>query len=145
MLATQIRLFVLSLGSDIRISIGLGDINEPADKLNTSTSQAFVFSGHSLDRMKIKDRFVFKSADSTLDSDIAVATESVTAIINSWTLNRTKIALYMILGTSRKDICSKFNIKNATLSKTMSSANYHTLKMILDWAENKIKSYLSVC
>jgi hypothetical protein len=145
MLATQIRIFVLSLESDIRISIGLGNINEPGDRLNTSTGQAFVFSGHSLDNMKTKSRFVFKSASTTLDSDIAVATESITAIINSWTLNRTKTVLYMMLGTSREDVCKKFNIKNATLSKTLRSANYSTLKMILGWAENKINSYLNVC
>ena len=145
MLATQIRIFVLSLESDIRISIGLGNINEPGERLNTSTGQAFVFSGHSLDNMKIKSRFVFKSASKTLDSDIAVATESITAIINNWTLNRTKTVLYMMLGTSREDVCKKFNIKNVTLSKTLSSANYSTLKMILEWAENKINSYLSIC
>ena len=144
-LAAQIRIFVLSLESDIRISIGLGNINEPGDRLNTSTGQAFVFSGHSLDNMKTKSRFVFKSASTTLDSDIAVATESITAIINSWTLNRTKTVLYMILGTSREEVCKKFNIKNVTLSKTLSSANYSTLKMILEWAENKINSYLNVC
>jgi hypothetical protein len=148
-LAAYIRAYVISMTPsqnsrlyDIRISVGIGDVNTASDKLTTSTGQAFVFSGHALDRMKNKERFVFKSSYDELDRDMTIVTDMLTVIINHWTLNRTKIVLEMLLGTSREDICRKFNIGNPTLSTTLTNANYSELKRLLEWAEIKIKRQL---
>jgi hypothetical protein len=73
---------------------------------------------------------------------MTIVTDMLTVIINHWTLNRTKIVLEMLLGTSREDICRKFNIGNPTLSTTLTNANYSELKRLLEWAEIKIKRQL---
>lgn len=144
-LATTIRVFVLSLESDIRISIGVGDADTAENSIKVSSGQAFTFSGHALDNMKIRERLVFKSSSDNLDADIRIGINMITALINLWTLNRTKIVLHMLLGISRENICKKFKFCNPTLSKALLGAGYPELKDTLDWAGNKIASYISVC
>ena len=144
-LAIIIRVFVLSLGSDIRISIGIGDIDITEKEIKISSGQAFVFSGHSLDSMKSRDRLIFKSPYEKLDVDINVVNNIMMALINMWTLNRSKIMLHLLLGISRDEICKKFGFGNPTLSKTLLGAGYPELKDSIQWAENKINSYLNVC
>ena len=72
-LATLIRTFVISSSPkpaqryDVRISIGLGTADKLDSKIILSNGPAFIFSGHGLDKIKIKERLVFKSGDEQLN------------------------------------------------------------------------------
>ena len=146
-LATLIRTFVISSSPtptqryDVRISIGLGTADKLDSKVTLSNGQAFIFSGHGLDKIKIKERLVFKSGDEQLNSDMFISTTALSVIISQWTLKRAKIALAMMLGESRDDICKKFNILTTTLSTSLSGSNYSEMQKIIKWSEDRIKMY----
>ena len=147
-LATLIRTFVISSSPtptqryDVRISIGLGTADKLDSKVTLSNGQAFIFSGHGLDKIKIKERLVFKSGDEQLNSDMFISTTALSVIISQWTLKRAKIALAMMLGESRDDICKKFNILTTTLSTSLSGSNYSEMQKIIKWSEDRIKMYI---
>jgi actin-like ATPase involved in cell morphogenesis len=146
-LATLIRTFVISSSPtptqryDVRISIGLGTADKLDSKVTLSNGQAFIFSGHGLDKIKIKERLVFKSGDEQLNSDMFISTTALSVIISQWTLKRAKIALAMMLGESREDICKKFKILTTTLSTSLSGSNYSEMQKIIEWSEDRIKIY----
>ena len=87
-LATLIRTFVISSSPtptqryDVRISIGLGTADKLDSKVTLSNGQAFIFSGHGLDKIKIKERLVFKSGDEQLNSDMFISTTALSVIIS---------------------------------------------------------------
>ena len=146
-LAALIRTFVISSSPtptqryDVRISIGLGTADKLDNKVTLSNGPAFIFSGHSLDKIKIKERLVFKSGDEQLNSDMFISTTALSVIISQWTLKRAKIVLAMMLGESRDDICKKFNILTTTLSTSLSGSNYSEMQKIIKWSEDRIKMY----
>ena len=146
-LATLIRTFVISSSPtptqryDVRISIGLGTADKLDSKVTLSNGQAFIFSGHGLDKIKIKERLVFKSGDEQLNSDMFISTTALSVIISQWTLKRAKIALAMMLGESREDICKKFKILTTTLSTSLRGSNYSEMQKIIEWSEDRIKMY----
>ena len=146
-LATLIRTFVISSSPtptqryDVRISIGLGTADKLDSKVTLSNIQAFIFSGHGLDKIKIKERLVFKSGDEQLNSDMFISTTALSVIISQWTLKRAKIALAMMLGESRDDICKKFKILATTLSTSLSGSNYSEMQKIIEWSEDRIKMH----
>ena len=106
-----------------------------------SNGQAFIFSGHGLDKIKIKERLVFKSGDRQLNSDMFISTTALSVIISQWTLKRAKIALAMMLGETRDDICKKFKILATTLSTSLSGSNYSEMQKIIEWSEDRIKMH----
>jgi hypothetical protein len=87
-LAILIRTFVISSSPtptqryDVRISIGLGTADKLDNKVTLSNGQAFIFSGHGLDKIKIKERLVFKSGDEQLNSDLFMSTTALSVIIS---------------------------------------------------------------
>ena len=146
-LATLIRTFVISSSPtptqryDVRISIGLGTADKLDSKVTLSNGKAFIFSGHGLDKIKIKERLVFKSGDEQLNSDMFISTTALSVIISQWTLKRAKIALAMMLGETRNDICKKFKILATTLSTSLSGSNYSEMQKIIKWSEDRIKMH----
>ena len=148
-LATLIRALVVQSSVDIRhmydvrISIGLGDINPLNDKVTTSNGQAFTYSGHQLDKMKVRERLVFKSPNKTLNEDMTISSSMISVIISQWTLKRANIIFYMLCNVSREDICSQFHVSNSGLSAFLTASNYYELLNALQWSEERIKMFVS--
>ena len=70
-----------------------------------------------------------------------ISTTALSVIISQWTLKRAKIALAMMLGESRDDICKKFKFLTTTLSTSLSGSNYSEMQKIIKWSEDRIKMY----
>lgn len=124
---------------DIRISISIGVTNPLNSTLGTSNGTAFVDSGHGLDAMKKNERFVFNSQDKALNAFMNVGIVAITQIMQTWTLNKTKIMLYVLCGISREKTCIKFGIAQSTLSTTIKNSNFYDMKRVLDCTEQYIK------
>jgi hypothetical protein len=50
--ALLIRLTLIAVGSDCRLSIGIGEVDNPRSQISVSTGQAFVLSGRGLEPLK---------------------------------------------------------------------------------------------
>lgn len=146
-LSALMRAFIISLSPgtglwDVRISVGLGTLDSIDRRVTLSSGTAFVNSGRGLDKMKKRERLVFKSPSKNLDADLNLSASMITIIISSWTLKRAKICLHAMLGHSRDSICGKFNISNTTLSSVLSASNYTEFRKALEWSETQIKNYM---
>ena len=119
----------------------MGDANNIDERVTLSSGKAFIYSGHALDKMKIKERLVLMTGSSMLNSDMYVATTALSIIISQWTLKRAKTALMMMLGETRDNICKKMEIIETTLSTALTGSNYSEVQKILKWSEDKIKRY----
>lgn len=69
---------------DVRVSIGLGDIDFEADRISESNGSAFLRSGRSFDNMKDKELLVFSTGDETADRTLNLLARFASLSMDNW-------------------------------------------------------------
>lgn len=129
---------------DARISIGIGRVNQPAQKVVESTGEAFELSGNQLDRIKgSQDRICLTSAWQGLNRQFEVLAKLSDAIISRWTLNSSEAAYrYLLFKETQQQIAKALGISQPAVHKRLSIANVDAVEMMLNYLHLTIKEQL---
>ncbi len=129
---------------DARISIGIGHVDNPANKVVESTGEAFELSGKQLDDMKpSQDRIRLVSTWEILNHQFEAMAKLGDAIISRWTLSSCEAAYrHLLFGETQTQIAQQLKISQPAVHKRLNIANIDAIESMINYLNLTIKKQI---
>lgn len=126
-------------GLDVRVSIGIGEIDYQAPRISGSNGSAFVRSGRTFDKMKEKQYLAFCTGDEKLDKTLNLFARFASLIMDNWSITTAGTAQVLLENTSwnQQQVAEKMKINQSAVSQNKNRAQ---LDLLLD-----MDGYYSTC
>lgn len=111
---------------DVRIAIGLGEVNIIENNIAISTGSALTRSGELLDSLKEQEQNIMVRSDRTLDVYMNAVLKMALLYLDNWTENAAAV-VYDLLnnpGMTQEELGKKLGIQQATASRRLNRANW---------------------
>jgi hypothetical protein len=123
---------------DIRISIGLGAVEEPVDTLSTAKGEAFVLSGRVLDEMgKTGGRLMITINDPLNNIAFSILADYINSIYRQMTAKQAEVIEELLKGENQQQVADKLNKSKSTISQHVTAGRWEEI-------EELIKKYTSL-
>ena len=128
-------------GLDVRISIGLGQVDFQGNAVTLSNGSAFVNSGRAFDQLKDKRRSLILSSDNQdLTDDLNMTLQLAEALLSHWTRSSAE-AINQILkkpGISQIELSKILGITQPSVSSRLRVAHADEILALIDYYSNRI-------
>ena len=142
LLKTAVRkLKVGSKNLDIRIAIGIGNIDNKRNSIDESFGEAYIYSGRSLDNMKNDKRvFVAKTNNEAVNKELDVELTLLESIMSGWKSTSAEVLYYTLLGFNETEIAEKLNISQSAINQRKKIAGWVAVETLVKRYEKLIKT-----
>ncbi|SCY12090.1 SatD family (SatD) [Nonlabens sp. Hel1_33_55] len=112
---------------DVRIAIGIGNIQIAENNIAISTGSALTRSGELLDSLKKKGQNIMVRSDHQLDKYMNTALKMAMLYMDDWTENAAAIVYEQLSHPewTQEELGKKLGIQQATASRRLTRANWH--------------------
>jgi hypothetical protein len=118
---------------DIRITIGIGTVEEPVKDLGTARGDAFTLSGREMDQLeKSGPRLSIRCKDAFTDTGFSAISLFMDYILNKMTVKQAEVVHILLHGLTQAKVAKKLGKTQSTVSKHASSANWNELVRLLE-------------
>jgi len=126
--------------SDVRISIGIGDVKTPVRALRTAKGEAFILSGRTFDEMaKTHRRLAMTSANPLANEGLQVIADYLNAIFDVMTGKQAEVIFELLKGEIQKTVAKKIKKTKSTVHQRITSGRWPEIEKLLGQYENIIK------
>lgn len=127
------------LETDIRISIGLGNVTMPVNDLRTAKGEAFLLSGRQFDEIALSDeRLALTTANELGNIGLKVIAAYINSIFISMTNKQAEVVFELLKGEMQQDIAQKLNKTKSTIHQRQTSARWPEIENLLLQYENLV-------
>ena len=137
-----VRLTLLSLGHDCKISIGIGAVSNLRADVKSASGPAFTLSGTGLDQMPAGQKLSFHSQISPLEYILQVPLQLLDTMLSAVTARQAEALLLFLLApaASHEDIASKMGTSRANVTKLLNNThlNYQLLQQFQHYCQQHI-------
>ena len=135
------KLKVDSKNLDIRIAIGVGNIDNKRNSIDESFGEAYIYSGRSLDNMKNDRRvFVAKTNNTVIDEELDVELILLEAIMSGWKTTSAEVLYYTLLGFNETEIAERLNVSQSAINQRKKTAGWVAVEALVNRYEKLIKT-----
>ncbi len=125
--------------SDVRISIGIGQVKGPVKTLSTSKGEAFVLSGRAFDEIaKSNKRLVIDTDNSLAKEGLQVIADYINAIFKVMTGKQATVIFELLKGQPQQVVAKKLKKSKSTIHQHVSSGRWPEIEKLLQQYENII-------
>jgi hypothetical protein len=118
---------------DIRISIGIGEIEYLKDVLSLSDGTALQYSGRELDKMKSKgQKMSIVTKNKEINRELDVELKLLNAIIDKWTPMSAEVAYYLLQGFKETETSGLLKISQSAINQRKRTANWEVIESMMD-------------
>jgi hypothetical protein len=119
--------------SDVRISIGLGEVQHPIENLASAKGEAFVLSGRALDSLeKTEGRLVIITENNALANlAFTVMADYINSIYKQMTAKQAEVILELLKGETQQQVADKLNRSKSTISQHVTAGRWDEIENIL--------------
>ncbi|WP_158860182.1 transcriptional regulator [Lunatibacter salilacus] len=130
---------------DVRLGIGLGEINYTAKKITESNGTAFIHSGEVFEQLsKMNQEMAIKSPWDQFDMEMNLMLKLALIPMNQWTVSAA-IAVWEVLkkpDLTQKELGAKLGITQHAVSARLSRAHMEVIQEWMAYYPIKLKTYL---
>ncbi len=135
-LCISLRAYLISEGSDVRLSLASSTIDRWPTKQLQAEGAALILSGHGLDAISSSDtRFVVQLKKEEYISEFDIYSLVIDDIMGHWTPRQAE-AIYYLLQTkkyrSQVDVAAQMSVSQQSVSKFITGAKWDILKVIIE-------------
>ena len=117
---------------DIRLSVGIGEIEYLKDKLSLSDGTALQKSGRTLDTMKRKSqKTIITTEIEQLNKELEVELKLLDAIMDKWTAQSAEVVFYLLQNRKETEIASILSISQSAVNQRKQTANWDAILLLL--------------
>jgi len=141
--ALQIKSYFKSIKMDVRMSIGLGDMNYKAKKISESNGTAFSRSGEVFETLKKqKINLAINSGNEAFDDEINLMLRLSLTFMDNWLIQSAEFVLKAIENPSlsQEEIGVKLGINQAAVSRRRKRAQFDLVMEVEKYFRNKVKT-----
>jgi hypothetical protein len=118
--------------SDVRLSIGLGDVETPVRTLATAKGQAFLLSGRAIDAMDKKEgRLIIVTENKIANLALAVMSDYINSIYRQMTPKQAEVIFELLKGSSQLQVAEKLNRSKSTISQHVTAGRWDEIESVL--------------
>lgn len=129
--------------SDIRIGIGLGQVEGSVNTPGSAKGEAFILSGRSFDNLeKSDDRLIITSANDLANAGLLVISDYINAIFRELTAKQAEVIVELLKGHTQQETADKLQKSKSTIHQHVSSGRWNEIARVLHHYE-KITEQLS--
>lgn len=128
--------------SDLRTSIGIGEVSSWNDDVLLADGPAFVLSGKNLDNLKKKDlNIIIVTGNKELDSELETYCYLVDALLKNLTSVQANMLFYRLNSLSQQQVGEILQISQPAVSKTLKAANWKVIEKFVIRYEQIIEKH----
>ena len=118
--------------SDVRISIGIGQVESPVRTLATAKGEAFLLSGRALDAMdKTEGRLIIIIENKLTNYAFSVMSDYINSIYKQMTPKQAEVIFELLKGYSQQHVAEKLNRSKSTISQHVTAGRWDEIENIL--------------
>ena len=118
--------------SDVRISIGIGQVESPIRTLATAKGEAFLLSGRALDAMdKTEGRLMIITENKLANYAFSVMSDYINSIYKQMTPKQAEVIFELLKGYSQLHVAEKLNRSKSTISQHVTAGRWDEIENIL--------------
>jgi len=118
--------------TDLRISIGIGEVSQPVDNLGAAKGEAFLLSGRSFDEIqKTETRLAISCQDEWGKLACTLAAGYINSIFNGITAKQAEVIFLLLQGETQQKISEKINKSKSTISQFASAGKWNEIEQVL--------------
>lgn len=120
---------------DVRVSIGIGNVETPIRKLATAKGEAFVLSGRAFDSISKKDSRleirVGGKGRQTIDLAMELVARYIDSIYREMTSKQAEVIYELLSGKTQQETAAKLNKSKSTISQLVHSAKWVEIEKVM--------------
>jgi hypothetical protein len=129
--------------SDVRISIGIGEVNHPIRDLGLAKGEAFLLSGRRFDELqRSEQRLVINSGNPVADIGFEVMADYLDSIYSKMTGKQAEVIIELLSGTTQQQIAITREKSKSTISQLANAARWPEIERLLKQYELLINRLL---
>lgn len=118
--------------SDVRISIGIGNVESPVRVLATAKGDAFLMSGRALDTLsKTEGRLVIVTENKLANHTLGIMSDYINSIYKQMTPKQAEVIFELLKGYSQQHVADKLNRSKSTISQHVTAGRWEEIENIL--------------
>ncbi|MEP7250943.1 MAG: hypothetical protein ABI683_01145 [Ginsengibacter sp.] len=127
--------------TDVKVSIGLGEVEERIKTLGAAKGEAFIISGRAFDELeKTGVRLVITAANSMANISFQIIADYVNSIFNGMTPKQAKVIFELLKGGLQQDVVKRLKKSKSTISQHANSGRWGEIEKILNQYELLVKA-----
>ena len=128
---------------DIRISIGIGEVNTPVKSLSLAKGEAFLLSGRQFDLLKEREkRLAINSFDPVASIGFQVMADYLDSIYGNMTVKQADVIVELLRGITQQQLAVSREKSKSTVSELASAGRWQEIEKILGQYETLINLIL---
>ena len=125
--------------TDIRLSLGIGQVQTPVRSLNTAKGAAFVLSGRKFDEIsKTSQRLAISTSNPLANEGLAVISDYLDTIFGRMSSKQAEVIAELLKGALQKDVAKKYKKTVSTIHQRLSAARWEEIEKLLQQYKNII-------
>lgn len=121
-----------TVSTDVRISIGIGDVETPVRALATAKGDAFLLSGRALDDLsKTEGRLIIVTQNKIAGVALGVMSDYINSIYQQMTPKQAEVIIELLKGNSQQQVADKLNRSKSTISQHVTAGRWDEIEKIL--------------
>lgn len=122
---------------DIRLSIGIGNVDFSNVSLSRSDGEAFLFSGEGLDELKsTRQQLYFKSKEEVINKNIELPIMLLDAIVQKYSYFQAEVIMYKLNEMKEEEIAEKIKISQSAVNQRAGLAFWYAIDRTVSFFEN---------
>lgn len=118
--------------TDIRISIGIGNVITPVRTLGSAKGEAFVLSGRSFDEIqKTETRLAITVENKVVNTGLQVIADYINSILKGMTAKQAEVVVELLKGQIQQKVTTLLNKSKSTISQLVSAGRWNEIEKLL--------------
>ncbi len=138
-LALRCRTAAIAMGADenevspdLRLSLGIGAVEEPVTTLGLAKGEAFLLSGRTLDgQEKTGQRLLLVAADPLPALALALMADHLNAIYSGMTAKQAEVILELLNGNTQQQVAGMLGRSKSTINQHVTAGKWEEIESIL--------------
>ena len=119
--------------TDIRASIGIGNITEPVKDLKTAKGEAFLISGRAFDEMsKTGKRLKIQSANEAMNLGLKIIANYADSLFSQLTTKQAAVVFELLMDHNQVETAKRLKKSQPTINKHAQSARWVEINNLID-------------
>jgi len=126
--------------ADIRIAIGIGNIEAERESVDESSGEAYITSGRTVDKMKKSKRMIaVKMKNKEIEAELETEFRLLEVIMSGWLVTSAEVLYLTLLGQDAKQIANKFGVTVSAINQRKKTAGWSGIEALLERFSDLIK------
>jgi hypothetical protein len=124
---------------DVRISIGIGEVNLPIKNLGIAKGEAFLLSGRNFDDLGDTRRLAISCGNEIADIGLEVVADYLDNIYQGMTAKQAALITELLSGTTQQQVSITLNKAKSTISQLAAAGRWPEIEKLLQQYKNMIE------